>query len=121
MLDKFHRIAVAVQLLLIPLILVGCSCLVYIAVILMSAGSDESERYLTPSLLGFVWSATAYSFIATFRKIPEKTAESHRLAGKIVHRIRRGWYLLIALVFLGTTIAALVLTGRLISVWQEVG
>ena len=119
MIDKFQRIALSIRFLLLPSMLVGSICLVSMAIILMSARSDEFERFLRPSLLGFVWAATIYSFIATFRTIPDKAEKSQRLIGKIKHRISRGWYWFIAVVFLGTTVAALVFTGRLISIWLK--
>ena len=117
MIDRFQKIAQSMRILLLPLMLVGSICLVSVAVILMGARSEELERFLTPSLVGFVWAATTYSFIATFRIIPEKADESQGFAGKLRRRISRGWYWFIAVVFLGTTVAALVLTSRLMSIW----
>ena len=119
MLDKFQRIALSARFLLLPSMLVGSICLVSMAIILISASSDEFEQYLRPSLLGFVWAATIYAFIATFRTIPDKAGEPQRLTGKIKHRISRGWYWFIAVVFIGTMVAALIFTGRLISIWLK--
>ena len=119
MIDKFQRIAQSMQVLLLPLLLVGSICLVSIITIVMGAGPQESERFLTPSLVGFIWAATTYSFIVTFCTIPEKAGQSENLIGKLKRRISRGWYWLIAVVFLGTTVAALVLTGRLIAIWLK--
>ena len=89
------------------------------AIILVSARSDAFERFLTPSFVGFVWAATTYSFITTFCTIPEKAEKSQRLIGKIKHKISRAWYWFLAVVFLGTTVAALVFTGRIISIWLK--
>ena len=107
------------RILLLPSMLVGSICLVSMAIIVMGARSEEFERFLTPSLVGFVWAATTYSFIATFCTIPEKADNSQRLIGKLKRRISRGWYWFIAVVFLGTTVAALILTGRLMSIWLK--
>ena len=119
MINKFQRIAQSMQILRLPAILVGSICLVSIAIILVGARSEEFERFLTPSLIGFVWAATAYSFIVTFRTVPEKADKSQKLIGRLKRRISRGWYWFIAVVLLGTTVAALILTGRLMSLWLK--
>jgi len=119
MIDKFQRIAQSIRILLLPSALVGSICLVSMAIILLGARSDEFERFLTPSLVGFVWAATTYSFIATFCTIPEKADKSQRLIGKLKRTISRGWYWFIAVVFLGTAVAALIFTGRLMSIWLK--
>jgi len=117
MIDKFQRMAQSIRVLQYPTLLVGTICLVSTAMIVMGAGSKDFERYLMPSIVGFVWAATTYSFIVTFCGIPAKPDQSQRLPGRLMRRISRGWYWFIALVFLGTTAVALVFSSRLISIW----
>lgn len=119
MIDKFQRIAQSMRILLLPSILVGSICFGSMAIILMGARLEEFERFLAPSLVGFVWAATTYSFVVTFCIIPEKAEKSQRLIVKLKRSISRGWYWVIAIVFLGTTTAALILTGRLMSIWLK--
>ena len=94
--------------------------MVSVAIILVSAPSAEFERFLTPSLVGVVWSATTCSFIATFCTIPERANKSHKMVGKLKLKFARGWYWFLAVAFLATTVTALILTGRLMSVWLQV-
>ena len=119
MIDKFQQIAQSMRILLLPFMLVGAICLISLTAILIGATSDELERFLTPSLVGFVWAATASSFIATFRTIPEKADASQGLADKLRRRISRGWYWIMAVIFLGTTLAVLIFTGRLMTIWLK--
>lgn len=117
MIDKFQRIARSMQALQLPLLLVGSVCLVAAIMIVLGAGSVATERFLMPSLVGFIWAATTYSFIVTFRTIPEKADQAQNFSGKLKRRISRGWYWFIAVVFIGTTVAAVIFTSRLISIW----
>lgn len=119
MIDRFQRIAQNLRFLLLPSILVGSVCLVSIVIIVVGIRSEELERFLTPSFVGLIWAATTYAFIVTFCTVPEKADKSLRLIGNLKRRISRGWYWFIAVVFLGTTIAALIMTGRLMSVWLK--
>jgi hypothetical protein len=119
MIDKFQRIAQSMRILLLPSMLVGSICFVSMAIIVIGVRSEEFERFLMPSLVGFVWAATTYSFVVTFCTIPEKADKSQGLIGKFKRRISRGWYWVLAVVFLGTTVAALILTGRLMSIWLK--
>ena len=117
MIDKFQRIAQSIRVLQIPTLLVGTICLVLTAMIVMGGGSKDLERYLLPSVIGFVWAATTYAFIVTFRGIPAKPDRSQRLAGRLKRRMSRAWYWIIALVFLGSTGVAVILSSRLLSIW----
>jgi hypothetical protein len=119
MLDKFQRIAQTIQILLLPSAIVGSICLASVAIILFGARSGEFERFLRPCLIGFVWAAIVYSFIATFCTIPEKADKTQKFVGRLKRRISRGWYWLIALVFTATVVAALIFTGRLMSIWLQ--
>lgn len=117
MIDEFQRIAQSIRVLLLPLLLVGLVCLVTVIVIVMGAGPENFERFLTPSVLGFIWAATTCSFIVTFCEIPEKAGRSQGIVEKLRRSVRRGWYWVIALVFLGSTVAVVIFTGRLLSIW----
>jgi hypothetical protein len=88
-------------------------------VIVLGPGSAAANQTLMPGFVGLVWAATTFSFIATFRTIPEKADKSLKFISRLKRRLSRGWYWVISLVFLGTTIAALILTGRLMSIWLK--
>ena len=117
MIDKFQRIAQITQILLVPSIVVGFICLISMVIIVLNVGSGEGNRYLMPSFIGLIWALATYSFIVTFRNVPEKACRSQTFVGRMRRRVSRSWYWLIALVFLGTTGTALIFTVRLISIW----
>jgi len=119
MIDKFQRIAQTIQILKLPSFLVGSICLVSFVVIVLSAGSGEGNRFLMPSFVGLVWAATTFSFIATFRTIPVIVEQSQGFIGRFKRRLSRAWYWFIAVVFVGTTFTALIMTGRLMSIWLK--
>jgi hypothetical protein len=64
-----------------------------------------------------LWGIGTYSFIVTFRAVPEKRDASSRFFGKLKHKITRAWYGLISLIFLGATVAILVVTIRMVLIW----
>jgi len=119
MIDKLQRIAQSIQILLVPSIVVGFICLFSVVIIILNAGSGEGNRYLMPGFIGLIWALVTYSFIVTFRNVPEKADSSQTFAGRMRRRASRGWYWLVALVFLGTTGAALIFTVRLIAIWLK--
>jgi len=119
MIDKFQRIAQAIQILRLPLIVVGVICLASMVIIVLSPSSAAANQFLMLSFVGLVWAATTFSFIATFHTIPEKADKSLKFISRLKRRLSRGWYWFISLVFLGTTTTALILTGRLMSIWLK--
>lgn len=119
MIDNFQRIAQTIQILKLPSLIVGSVCLVSFILIVLSASSDEGNRFLMPSFVGLVWAATTFSFIATFRTIPEKAEKSQGFIGRFKRGLSRAWYWFIAVVFVGTTLTALIMTGRLMSIWLK--
>lgn len=87
------------------------------AFILFGRRPDDAEQFLTPSFAGFVWAVIVFTFIVTFREIPEKADKTNKIVDRLKRRLRRGWYWLIAMVFVVSFFAALIFTGRLVSIW----
>ncbi len=117
MIDKLQRIAQAIQFLRLPSIMVGIICLASMVVIIFSSSSHQSDRFLIPCIVGLLWAISNYFFIVTFRSVPEKTNKSLKFFSKIKRNINRGWYYFIGVVFLGTTVAVMLVTYRMISIW----
>ncbi len=117
MIDKLQRISQAIQFLRLPAIAVGFFCLASTILILLSANSNDGDTFLIPSFVGVLWAMSTYTFIVTFRSVPEKAGNSLSLFGKLKRHLHRGWYWVISMVFLGTTLAAIYLTNSMISIW----
>ena len=117
MIDRFRRIAQHVQILRLPSIVVGVIFLTSIVVLFFTSESHEEDRMLMPSFVGLLWTISLYSFIESFRSVPEKLTEKQGLLLGFKHGIRRGWYWVKGLIFLTATAVALVVTSRIVSIW----
>ncbi|MGB3212854.1 MAG: hypothetical protein WBB19_19290 [Desulforhopalus sp.] len=117
MIDKLQRIAETLQFLRLPSITVGAFCLGTMITVVLISDVRESDRFLIPSVIGLLWAMSTYAFIVTFRSVPEKPDRSYRFFRKLRRRINRGWYYFIGGIFLTTTVAAIIVTLRIFSIW----
>jgi len=117
MIDKLQGIAKAIQILRLPSIAVGLISLSLMVVILFISESHESDRFLIPSIVGLLWAISTYSFIVTFRSVPEKANKPLKFFSKLKSYIIRGWYWFMGVVFLAATVAVIFLTYRMVSIW----
>jgi hypothetical protein len=117
MIDKFQRLSRAMQFLRIPSIVLGLVCLVLVVVAILNGGSTEGHPYVMPGFVGLVWAIATFSFISTFSDIPSKPGQSDKFLAMLKRRLSRAWYWVLAVFFLVTSVSALLLTGRLISIW----
>jgi len=119
MIDKLQVIAQAIQFLRLPAIAVGFLCTASTILIIISSISDDGDKYLIPSFVGVLWAMSTYTFIVTFRSVPEKADNSLTVFGKLKRHLHRGWYWVISIVFLSSTLAALIFTKSMISIWLK--
>jgi hypothetical protein len=117
MIDRLQRLARALHVLLIPSIAIGLFCLSVAVYIILTSTSHEGDHYLIPSLVGLVWAISTYAFILTFHTIPIKADKSLGFFQKLKRGIARGWYWMVGVVFIVTTLSAIVITYRMISIW----
>ena len=117
MIDKLQGFAQTIQILRLPSIAVGLISLASMVAIMFISKSPESDRFLIPSIVGLLWAISTYSFIVTFRSVPEKSNISLKFFSKLKRNINRGWYWFIGIVFLGTTVVVMFVTYRLVSIW----
>ena len=117
MIDKLQKISQAIQHLRLPAIAVGFFCLATTIVIILNSNSHVGDRFLIPSFVGVIWAMSTYTFIVTFQSVPEKADNRLSVIGKLKRHLHRGWYWVISMVFLGTTLAAIYFTNSMISIW----
>ena len=117
MIDKFRRVSQSIQILRLPVIGIGFTCLAMTMFIVLSTDRNFGEEFLIPSVVGILWAMSTYAFIVTFRSVPEKADNSLGLFGRLGRYVHRGWYWVISVVFVVTTIAAIYFTNSVISVW----
>ena len=117
MIDRLKRMAQAIQVLRLPSLWVGLISLGSLVVILLFFAAGQGDRFIIPFSVSFLWGLSTYSFIVTFRAVPDKPNASLRFFGKLKHSISRAWYGLVSLFFLGATAAILVVTIRMVLIW----
>lgn len=117
MLERLQRLAHAVSGLSTPSLLLACGFLAYATYVVVTSSSHADDKYLFPSILGFLWALSFYGFVETFRFVPEPLAAKASFMQRLKRRLARLWYGMIAIAFLGTTAAFVVLSIRVLSVW----
>lgn len=119
MIEKLNRIAQSIRFLYLPSIFIGLVSLASVIIIILSSGSHDGNRFLIPSIVGFLWSVSAYSFIGAFCSIPEGVSKELGFFKRLKHRIHRVWYWLIGVLFLCTNIVLILFTIKIIRVWLK--
>lgn len=117
MLNKLHKIAQAIHIIRLPSIAVGTVALVATITIIFTSKTHADDFFLIPSIVALLWAMSCYFFIVTFRELPEKPSRLLRFTARLKQNIRRGWYWVIGALFIATTVAAVAITYRLISIW----
>lgn len=118
MIDTLQRIAVRIRPLRRVAVVLGVVCLAGLAMIVFVApAAGDSNRFLVPAIVGFIWCLSAYGFIDAFQFVPEKLDRDHGLFARIKRGVSRARFWFLALLFGGSTLAALFLTLKLGSVW----
>lgn len=118
MIDTLQRIAVRIRPLRRVAAVLGVVCLAGLAMIVFVApASGGGNRFLVPAIVGFIWCLSAYGFIDTFQFVPEKLDRDYGIVARIKRRVSRAWFWFLALLFGGSTLAALFLTLKLGAVW----
>ena len=117
MIDTFKRVAQAIQMLRLPSLWVGLISLTSLVAIVLFWPSDQGSQFIIPCIVGWLWGMSAYAFIVTFRAIPEKPTTPLKFFGKLKHTMTRTWYGLISVIVLGATLAMIVVTIRMITIW----
>jgi hypothetical protein len=117
MIDSFTKVANSLQILRLPSVIAGLLSAVAMLTVIITSESHEGDFYLIPSSIGLLWSIATYSFLVNFRSVPEKAALSWKLFSRIKRNLIRAWYWLIAILFVGATLAVVAVSYRMIAVW----
>jgi hypothetical protein len=117
MIDHLQRLAQRIQSLRLPSAVLGAAGLATLVVAVLILEPDQGDPYIIPGFIGMLWGMSTYSFIVAFRSAPGKNSNPVGVFRKLVHRLHRCWYGFISVVFLVTTVAVIVVTIRMISIW----
>jgi hypothetical protein len=119
MLNTLQNIAQAIQILRLPSVAVGAIALAFTVTTVFNSKSHAEDLFLIPSIIALLWAMSTYFFIITFCSIPQKPDQSLPFVSRIKTKAYRLWYWLIGVIFLTTTIAAVAITYRMISIWLK--
>lgn len=117
MIDRLRSTAEAAEKLAGPSLVIALLCFVYAMFTAFSSSSVEDDKYLFPSLLGFMWMLSFYAYVQTFKGIPQPLQQNLGFLARARHKLSRFWYWIIGLVFLATTAVVAVLSFRVLVVW----
>jgi hypothetical protein len=118
MIDVLERVARRFRPLRHVAVVLGVGCLAALAYILFLAPpTSDSNRYLVPALVGFIWCLSAWGFIDTFQSVPGRAGRKQGLFTRLKRSAARAWFWFLALVFGASTLAALFLTFKLGVFW----
>ena len=117
MIDKLGRLSKFIQFLRLPAIGISLFCLLSGTYIVFTSKSMEDDIYFVPNLIGLIWSISTLSFLLTFHSVPEKADSSFSFFQRIGRSIKRGWYWFLGFAFIAISIAAIITSYRIISIW----
>lgn len=122
MLDTFRKISRAIRILQFPALLMGIGGLLLLCAIVLFAGLISGEHLITPSIVCALWGFCVYFFIATFKNVPEMPISRPGFFARIRYKAIRFWYWLVCILFLVTTMAALITSLRVLLIFfRETG
>ncbi len=119
MIDSFQKLAGRIRPLRFVAVGAGGLLSVVAAALIFLSDQRENDQYLIPCAVGVLWCLSAYVFVTTFESVPAKADTIRGVWRRLGRRVHRGWYWLLAFVFMGSTIAALLLTMRLMAIWLQ--
>lgn len=93
---------------------VGGLAFLLAAYLVVFGDPQTSDPLLLPAIVGILWSLCAALFVNTFETVPPAAGPELRGWTRLRRRLTRLWYGLLAIAFLGLTVAALLLTRRLL-------
>lgn len=117
LIDKLQKLSHTASFLRWPAVAIGVGCVVVLVYTVSTSTSAEGDRYLIPSIVGLCWALSTASLITTFRHVPPQAESGSGVFRRLARAIHRGWYWLIGLAFIATSIGVIVVTWRLMRVW----
>lgn len=117
MLETLASITSKVRWLRPIVVVLGLACLAIFSSSLFNIGYYTEEAYLIPSLVGFVWSLLLFIMLNAFVNIPIKSDNKVAFFTNIKYWFVRLGYRILTIIFMLMTVAGLILSFRLFSVW----
>lgn len=117
MIDRLMTIAQSARRLAAPSLAIALLCFVYAIFIAFTSTSVEGDKYLFPSILGFLWMLSFYAFVETFSGVPKRPEANLGFFARAKRKLIRFWYWIIGLVLLASSAAVVMFTARVLAIW----
>ncbi len=114
MLDALQRLASWMRPAAPLLGILGLALLLLCGGLILFAQGATGDQLLLPAIAALAWCLCGYVFIHVFQQVPAFPDADLRGWRRLTRLFARAWHWLLALVFLGTTIGALMITNRII-------
>ncbi|TQV72153.1 hypothetical protein FLL45_18200 [Aliikangiella marina] len=98
-------------------ILFGSGFLALLGFSILNENTKESDVYIIPSIMGFIWSMLLYSIAQLFPNVPAIPDPSEKILKRLKVRIKRGFYHILSILFVMISIAAILLSIRMFLIW----
>jgi hypothetical protein len=97
----------------------GTAVLLFIAAagLILLDSTGRADPWLTLIIVLLLWSVCGWVFIRVFATIPAPPAADQQGIALLLAWLNRAFHLMLALVFAGATVAAVLLTSRLAGEW----
>ena len=102
-----------------PLVLIiGLICFILFFAAIFELKGLNSDIYLIPSVLGVAWAALFFFLLSTFPYVPAKPNKDEKYFAKLKIRVKRVLYHLLSVIFIVLTIAVIIVSFKLLSIWH---
>lgn len=117
MIDRLMTIAHSAKRLAAPSLAIALLCFVNAIFIAFTSTSVEGDKYLFPSILGFIWTLSFYAFVETFRGVPKRSEANLGFFARTKRKLIRFWYWIIGLILLASSATVVMFTARVLTIW----
>ena len=87
--------------------------LLCLGLLFLTEGGERSDRLLLPAIVAMTWCLCGYIFILAFENVPAFPGAELRGRRRLKRLFARAWHWLLAVVFIGVTVATLMLSARI--------
>jgi hypothetical protein len=114
LLDTLHQIARRTRPAAPVLATVGLLLFALCAGLLLFAQAEAPDKILLPGIVGVLWCLCGYVFIHAFAEVPAAPGPDISGWPRLRRQLARAWHWLLAFVFVGITLWALLITNNVI-------
>lgn len=93
--------------------------IVYCGYVLLVSNTRGQDLYFIPSLLLAIWSLLGATLLSAFQHVPTPASPSESWKERLINKMARLAYFLLALMMGVVTLSVLVVTWQLSSAWRE--